>query len=104
VYVVLSRGAPDLMGSKIAGELSLGMACPGGPCGSPAVSGTPSAIFPNADFHWFPMQSTGLVSIPFGYLAGRLGSRLDHWRRPADSLQNRPLYEGSEARLLAAAE
>ncbi|MFI9345250.1 DUF485 domain-containing protein [Streptomyces sp. NPDC052773] len=26
VYVVLSCGAPDLMGSKIAGELSLGMA------------------------------------------------------------------------------
>ncbi|HLL35097.1 MAG TPA: hypothetical protein VK545_14660 [Streptomyces sp.] len=71
---------------------------------SKAVSGTPSAIFPNADFHWFPMQSTGLVSMPFGYLAGRLGSRLDHRRRPADSLENRRLYEESEARLLAAAE
>lgn len=43
---------------------------------SKAVSGTPSAVFPNADFDLFPMQTTGLVSIPFGYLAGWLGSRL----------------------------
>ncbi|MET9452799.1 cation acetate symporter [Streptomyces cinerochromogenes] len=71
---------------------------------SKAVSGTPSAVFPNADFHWFPMQSTGLVSIPFGYLAGWLGSRLDHRRRAADSSRSRQLYEQGEARLLAAAE
>ncbi|MFD9465836.1 cation acetate symporter [Streptomyces sp. NPDC060027] len=71
---------------------------------SKAVSGTPSAVFPTADFHWFPMQSTGLVSIPFGYLAGWLGSRLDHWRRAADSRESRLLYEESEERLLAAAE
>ncbi|MEU8031277.1 cation acetate symporter [Streptomyces sp. NPDC049099] len=71
---------------------------------SKAVSGTPSALFPNADFHVFPMQSTGLVSVPFGYLAGWLGSRLDHRRRTADSRESRRLYEESEARLLAAAE
>lgn len=71
---------------------------------SKAVSGTPSAVFPDADFHLFPMQSTGLVSIPFGYLAGWLGSRLDRQHRPADSHENRRLYEESEARLLAAAE
>ncbi|MFF9808047.1 cation acetate symporter [Streptomyces coeruleorubidus] len=71
---------------------------------SKAVSGTPSAVFPNADFDLFPMQSTGLVSIPFGYLAGWLGSRLDHRRRAADSREQRRLYEESEARLLAAAE
>ncbi|MFF9090574.1 cation acetate symporter [Streptomyces sp. NPDC014991] len=71
---------------------------------SRAVSGTPSAVFPDADFDWFPMQSTGLVSIPFGYLAGWLGSRLDHRRRAAESRENRRLYEESEARLLAAAE
>ncbi|MFF3934736.1 sodium/solute symporter [Streptomyces phaeofaciens] len=71
---------------------------------SEAVSGTPSAVFPNADFHWFPMQSTGLVSIPFGYLAGWLGSRLDHGRRAADSRESRRLYDEGEARLLAAAE
>ncbi|MGW2706043.1 sodium/solute symporter [Streptomyces sp. NPDC001340] len=71
---------------------------------SKAVSGTPSAVFPNADFDLFPMQSTGLVSIPFGYLAGWLGSRWDHRRRPAVSHENQRLYEESEARLLAAAE
>ncbi|MFI9547438.1 hypothetical protein ACIHAR_26510 [Streptomyces sp. NPDC052016] len=71
---------------------------------SKAVSGTPSAVFPNADFDLFPMQTTGLVSIPFGYLAGWLGSRLDHRRRAADSREHRRLYEESEARLLATAE
>lgn len=71
---------------------------------SRAVSGTPSAVFPHADFDWFPMQSTGLVSIPFGYLAGWLGSSLDHRRRADQSRENRRLYEESEARLLAAAE
>ncbi|SEC06764.1 solute:Na+ symporter, SSS family/cation/acetate symporter [Streptomyces sp. 2231.1] len=71
---------------------------------SKAVSGTPAAVFPHADFHWFPMQSTGLVSVPFGYLAGWLGSRLEHRRRAADSHESRRLYEESEARLLAAAE
>ncbi|WP_240797329.1 hypothetical protein [Streptomyces sp. F001] len=70
---------------------------------SKAVSGTPSAVFPDADFALFPMQSTGLVSVPFGYLAGWLGSRPDHWHRAAASLENRRLYEESEARLLAAA-
>ncbi|MEV0186652.1 hypothetical protein AB0I54_46855 [Streptomyces sp. NPDC050625] len=71
---------------------------------SKAVSGTPAAVFPNDDFHLFPMQSTGLVSIPFGCLAGWLGSRWDHRRRPADNRENERLYEESEARLLAAAE
>ncbi|MEU3859477.1 cation acetate symporter [Streptomyces sp. NPDC028722] len=71
---------------------------------SKAVSGTPSAVFPHADFHLFPMQSTGLVSVPFGYLAGWLGSRLDHRRNATDSRESRRLYEESEARLLAAAE
>ncbi|MBX9366545.1 cation acetate symporter [Streptomyces sp. WAC04114] len=71
---------------------------------SKAVSGTPSAVFPHADFALFPMQSAGLVSIPFGYLAGWLGSRLDHRRRAADSREQRRRYEESEARLLAAAE
>ncbi|MET7354899.1 hypothetical protein [Streptomyces mirabilis] len=61
-------------------------------------------MFPNADFALFPMQLTGLVSIPFGYLAGWLGSRLDHRRRAAESRENQQLYEESEARLLAAAE
>ncbi|MFF7125278.1 cation acetate symporter [Streptomyces sp. NPDC008240] len=71
---------------------------------SKAVSGTPAAVFPDAHFDLFPMQSTGLVSVPFGYLAGWLGSRWDHRRRPSVSGENQRLYEESEARLLAAAE
>uniref|UniRef100_UPI003D769462 sodium:solute symporter family transporter n=1 Tax=Salmonella enterica TaxID=28901 RepID=UPI003D769462 len=31
---------------------------------SPAVSGAPSAMFPNVDFSWFPLSNPGIVSIP----------------------------------------
>ncbi len=37
---------------------------------SPAVSGAPSAMFPNADWSWFPLTSPGLVAIPLAFLAG----------------------------------
>ncbi|GII92360.1 solute symporter family protein [Sinosporangium siamense] len=43
---------------------------------SPVVSGTPTALFPNADFAWFPLQNPGIVSIPLGFLAGWLGTVL----------------------------
>jgi SSS family solute:Na+ symporter/cation/acetate symporter len=43
---------------------------------SPTVSGTPFALFPHADFHWFPLQSPGLISVPAGFAAGWLGSKL----------------------------
>ncbi|GII83147.1 cation acetate symporter [Sphaerisporangium siamense] len=43
---------------------------------SPVVSGSPTAMFPNADFHWFPLENPGLVSIPLGFLAGYLGTVL----------------------------
>ncbi len=42
---------------------------------SAAVSGTPTAVFPTHDFHWFPLQTTGIVTVPLGFLAGWLGSR-----------------------------
>ncbi|MFI8293796.1 cation acetate symporter [Streptomyces sp. ms191] len=41
---------------------------------SPVVSGTPEALFPGADFHVFPLQNPGVVSIPLGFLAGWLGT------------------------------
>ncbi|MET0136518.1 MAG: cation acetate symporter [Kibdelosporangium sp.] len=41
---------------------------------SPAVSGSPSSIFPNVDFHWFPLANPGLVSIPLGFLLGFAGT------------------------------
>ncbi len=41
---------------------------------SPVVSGAKTAIFPGVDFHWFPLENPGLVSIPLGFLAGWLGT------------------------------
>lgn len=50
---------------------------------SPVVSGAPGAIFPGMDFHWFPLQNPGIVSVPLGFLAGWLGTVLS--REPADA-------------------
>ncbi|WP_432047542.1 cation acetate symporter [Streptomyces asiaticus] len=50
---------------------------------SPAISGNPLAVFPERDFHWFPLRNPGLITIPAGFLLGWLGSRLGgHGRRP----------------------
>jgi cation/acetate symporter len=43
---------------------------------SPVVSGSPNAMFPGADFQWFPLNNPGLVSIPLGFLLGWLGTVL----------------------------
>ncbi|OFT59204.1 cation acetate symporter [Corynebacterium sp. HMSC05H05] len=43
---------------------------------SPAVSGSPTAMFPNADWAIFPLTSPGLVSIPLGFLGGIIGTYL----------------------------
>jgi Na+(H+)/acetate symporter ActP len=71
---------------------------------SKAVSGTPGAVFPDADFHWYPMRSAGLVSVLFGFLAGWVGSRFDHRRRAAEAEESLHRYEEREAQLLAAAD
>ncbi|MET4921957.1 cation acetate symporter [Streptomyces sp. PSRA5] len=47
---------------------------------SPVVSGSPEALFPGVDFHVFPLQNPGLVSIPLGFLAGWLGTVLSRER------------------------
>ncbi|MFJ6216306.1 cation acetate symporter [Streptomyces sp. NPDC092296] len=49
---------------------------------SPVVSGGPESIVSGVDFHWFPLENPGLVSIPLGFLAGWLGTVTS--RRPAD--------------------
>ncbi|MFF3313968.1 cation acetate symporter [Streptomyces sp. NPDC003035] len=41
---------------------------------SPVVSGGPEALFPGVDFHVFPLQNPGVVSIPLGFLAGWIGT------------------------------
>ncbi|MDF3302216.1 solute symporter family protein [Streptomyces tropicalis] len=43
---------------------------------SPVVSGAPTSMFPGADFHWFPLENPGLVSIPAGFLLGVVGTLL----------------------------
>ncbi|MFD3439868.1 cation acetate symporter [Streptomyces sp. NPDC058685] len=41
---------------------------------SPVVSGSPESLFPGVDFHVFPLQNPGVVSIPLGFLAGWIGT------------------------------
>ena len=43
---------------------------------SPVVSGTATSLFPNAHFAWFPLRNPGLISIPFGFLCGIVGTLL----------------------------
>ncbi|BDY26335.1 MULTISPECIES: solute symporter family protein [Mycolicibacterium] len=41
---------------------------------SPAVSGTPKAMFPSLDFAWFPLANPGIVSIPLAFVLGVVGT------------------------------
>ncbi|MFE4393813.1 cation acetate symporter [Kitasatospora xanthocidica] len=50
---------------------------------SPVVSGAKTSLFPHSDFHWFPLENPGLVSIPVGFLAGWLGTLLSRERPDA---------------------
>ncbi|MEU8081026.1 cation acetate symporter [Catellatospora citrea] len=50
---------------------------------SPVVSGSPTAMFPNSDWQWFPLSNPGIISIPVGFLCGWLGTVLS--REPADA-------------------
>ncbi|WAL67542.1 cation acetate symporter [Amycolatopsis cynarae] len=43
---------------------------------SPVVSGAPDSIVKGVDFHWFPLTNPGLVSIPFSFLCGFIGTFL----------------------------
>ncbi|GAA0900697.1 cation acetate symporter [Virgisporangium ochraceum] len=43
---------------------------------SPVVSGSPTAMFPDHDWHWFPLSNPGLISIPVGFLCGYIGTLL----------------------------
>ncbi|WP_326569770.1 cation acetate symporter [Amycolatopsis rhabdoformis] len=50
---------------------------------SPVVSGAADSIFKSVDFHWFPLKNPGLVSIPFSFLCGFIGTMVG--RSKADS-------------------
>jgi cation/acetate symporter len=41
---------------------------------SPVVSGSPTAMFPAHDWHWFPLNNPGIISIPIGFLCGWIGT------------------------------
>ncbi|WBT09518.1 cation acetate symporter [Corynebacterium sp. SCR221107] len=41
---------------------------------SPAVSGAETAMFPNADFAWFPLTNPSIIAIPAGFLLGIIGT------------------------------
>ena len=41
---------------------------------SPAVSGSETAMFPGADFAFFPLSNPGIISIPASFLLGFLGT------------------------------
>jgi cation/acetate symporter len=43
---------------------------------SPVVSGSPTAMFPAHDWHWFPLSNPGILSIPIGFLCGWIGTVL----------------------------
>lgn len=57
---------------------------------SPTVSGTPSSLFTTVDFHWFPLQNPGLVSVPAGFLFAWLGTLS---RREPESEEQYPALE-----------
>ncbi|MGW4029609.1 sodium/solute symporter [Streptomyces sp. NPDC004838] len=67
--------------------------------GTTLVSGSPQAAFPEQDFTWFPYTTTGLVSIPVGFLAGWLGTRLT-LRGSGTGGRPRVDYEAVEASIL----
>ncbi|MDG9703456.1 cation acetate symporter [Streptomyces sp. DH37] len=64
---------------------------------SPAVSGGPGALLPQWDFAVFPLHNPALVSVPLGFLAGRLGTLLSP--EPADGAG----YAETEVRALTGA-
>jgi len=47
---------------------------------SPVVSGSPTAMFPDSDWHWFPLSNPGIISIPIGFLCGYIGTLLSKER------------------------
>jgi cation/acetate symporter len=49
---------------------------------SPVVSGAPTSMFKNSDWQWFPLSNPGLISIPFGFFCGWLGTILS--KTPTD--------------------
>ncbi|MEU3738597.1 cation acetate symporter [Streptomyces sp. NPDC032198] len=69
--------------------------------GTNLVSGAPTSAFPNHDFNWFPFTTTGLASIPLGFLLGWLGTVSSG---PREAEEQRRRYEAVEGWILAGAK
>ncbi len=41
---------------------------------SPVVSSTPTSLFTDSDWQWFPLSNPGIISIPLGFFFGWLGT------------------------------
>ncbi|WP_031487495.1 sodium/solute symporter [Streptomyces bicolor] len=84
-----------LLSTLIAGTVSVLVLM----TGTTLVSGSPQSVFPDSDFAWFPFTTTGLVSVPVGFLAGWLGTILSQ-HDPSTQLRR---YEAVEPTILAGA-
>lgn len=67
---------------------------------STTVSGTPESLFPDQDFDRLQLTTSGMISIPVGFLLGWLGTVLSGRRRQD---RRRTEYRAVEPRLLAGA-
>ncbi|WP_156725449.1 sodium/solute symporter [Streptomyces apocyni] len=67
---------------------------------SEVVSGGEHALITDRNFSWFPMHTTGLVTIPLGFFLGWLGT-IRSTRRDQDDQERQ--YEAAEPRILAGA-
>ncbi len=85
-----------LLATLIGGTVSVLVLMPG----TNLVSGSPVAAFPDADFTWFPFTTTGLLSIPLGFLCGWLGTVASGGARAEEQ---RRQYEAVEGWILAGA-
>ncbi|MEU8934336.1 cation acetate symporter [Streptomyces sp. NPDC048409] len=59
-----------LVATLVAGSVAVLLVAPG----TQLISGTPFSAFPRTDFAWLPFSTTGIVSIPAGFLSGWLAT------------------------------
>lgn len=85
-----------LLCTLIAGTLAVVVLMPG----TLLISGAPTSVFPDRDFTFFPFHTTGLVSVPAGFLSGWLGTLLSGRAR---GRRRRKRYDAVEALILAGA-
>ncbi|MFD7130934.1 cation acetate symporter [Streptomyces sp. NPDC059894] len=83
-----------LLCTLLGGSLAVLVLMPG----TSLVSGSPTAAFPESDFNWFPFTTTGLVSIPLGFVLGWLGTVLPGRRAQREARRG---YESVERLILA---